>query len=95
MRATQTKPRAALHAARDPEKLIAFKDLVSCLIHRRVLKAKINDPVNSKTVLGLRTGQVTDEQQRNGNEFFHRCSGADVTYPKRATIGPCTTVYRA
>ena len=61
MGTTQAKPRAALHAARDPDKLIAFKDLVSCLIDRRVLKAKINDSVNSKTVLCLRTREVTEE----------------------------------
>ena len=53
MGTTQAKPRAALHAARDPDKLIAFKDLVSCLIDRRVLKAKINDSVNISGTLSM------------------------------------------
>ena len=61
MGTTQAKPRAALQSTSDPDKLIAFKDLVSCLIDRRVLKAKIHDSVNSKTVLGLRTREVTEE----------------------------------
>ena len=61
MAAAQSKTRTALHAARDSEKLIAFKDIISGLIDRRVLKANINDSVDSEVVLGLCTRQVTDE----------------------------------
>ena len=95
MGAAQSKTRAALHAARDPEKLIAFKDIISSLIDRRVLKANINDSVDSEAVLGLCTRQVTDKQRENGSEFFHRCSGANVAFVKRTTIEPHTTVYHA
>ena len=80
MRTTQAKTRAALHAARDPEKLITLNSVISCLINCRVLKANINDPVDSEAVLGLCTRQVTDEQRENGSEFFHISLSAGVVF---------------
>ena len=51
--------------------LIALNGMASCLIDRRVLKANINDAVDSEVVLCLCTRQVTDEQREDSSEFFH------------------------
>ncbi len=61
MRAAKAKARAALYATGNPKKLVALNGVVSCLIHRSVLQTNINNSVDSKTVLGLRTCEVTEE----------------------------------